>query len=75
MLRIFMAPVTVPGRLTLQADRANWLALQRLLLLSDQPAHDELDILLKQHPDDGIIRLTMDDARARMLLGIAGLSA
>lgn len=75
MLRIFMAPQSEPGRLRLQADRETWRTVQQLLLPRDRAAYDELDILLKRQPDGAVVRLTLDDARARLILGLAGLSA
>jgi hypothetical protein len=78
MLRIFMAPVSEPGKLTLQADAETWNSLLAELsrgLGARSNTYLALKSALEPSDDRPMRRATLPDAIAREVLAAAGVSA
>lgn len=74
--RIFMAPATNDGTLTLQADAATWDALAREIGRTDRTFGTRLaDRVAGLEPGEPAARLTFPASQARKLLQLAGVSA
>ena len=79
--RVFMAPQTTPGQMTLQADAATWTALADTLEARERarlrPSVGPV-AMIRAAVSDGnaaAIRVTLPEEQARALLRLAGVSA
>ncbi len=76
MLRIFTAPVSVPGQRTLQADAATWQALIEHFPRTEQAAYTAVLVAVRAATGpDRARRVTLPDAIAAAVLAVAGVSA
>ena len=75
MHRIFTAPHTTPGELTLMATVETWAALLAELGRDDLARYAEVDRAVKQAAGEPLRRVTLPDDLARYVLRMAGVSA
>lgn len=75
MLRMFMAPQTTPGELTLQADAATWRAVLDRVARTDLTMYAVLSAAVNAATGETVQRVTLPDDLARAVLQIAGVSA